>query len=269
MGQERGDQGRRYGAGDEYRGRASASYGRDPRYDDSGFAYGEPRDNRAHRQDARDDDDRGFFDRAGDEVRSWFGDEDAEQRRARDARETDYWRGGEDRNFRGGGTGYGAPRGQRHDPAYREWRQRQIDALDRDYEDYRREHQSKFDNDFGGWRTQRQSQRGMIAQVQEHAEVTGSDGEHVGAVDHVKGDRLLLTKSDKDAGGHHHSVPCSWVQSVEDGKVMLTKTADQARTAWKDEERSGFFGRGRDTDPRDGHYGDGPHVLGRSFSGTY
>jgi hypothetical protein len=32
------------------------------------------------------DDDRGFFDRAGDEVRSWFGDDDAERRRERDAR---------------------------------------------------------------------------------------------------------------------------------------------------------------------------------------
>lgn len=32
------------------------------------------------------DDDRGFFERAGDEVRSWFGDEDAERRRERDIR---------------------------------------------------------------------------------------------------------------------------------------------------------------------------------------
>lgn len=32
------------------------------------------------------DDDRGFFDRAGDEVRSWFGDDEAERRRERDAR---------------------------------------------------------------------------------------------------------------------------------------------------------------------------------------
>lgn len=31
-------------------------------------------------------DERGFFDRAGDEVRSWFGDDDAERRRERDAR---------------------------------------------------------------------------------------------------------------------------------------------------------------------------------------
>jgi osmotically-inducible protein OsmY len=32
-------------------------------------------------------DDRGFFDRAGDEVRSWFGDEEAQRRRVRDERE--------------------------------------------------------------------------------------------------------------------------------------------------------------------------------------
>lgn len=34
-----------------------------------------------------DRDDRGFFERAGDEVASWFGDEDAERRRRQDARE--------------------------------------------------------------------------------------------------------------------------------------------------------------------------------------
>src|SRR5688572_3548104 len=32
------------------------------------------------------DEDRGFFERAGDEVRSWFGDDDAERRRERDVR---------------------------------------------------------------------------------------------------------------------------------------------------------------------------------------
>lgn len=35
-----------------------------------------------------DDDDRGLFERAGDEIRSWFGDDEAERRRERDARES-------------------------------------------------------------------------------------------------------------------------------------------------------------------------------------
>ena len=52
----------------------------------------------------RDDDraDRGFFDRAGDEVASWFGDEDAERRRREDMRnrpDDDSWR--QPRSFSG------------------------------------------------------------------------------------------------------------------------------------------------------------------------
>jgi len=39
------------------------------------------------------DEDRGFLDRAGDEVRSWFGDEDAERRRDRDMRKAGQHRG--------------------------------------------------------------------------------------------------------------------------------------------------------------------------------
>ncbi len=39
------------------------------------------------------DEDRGFLDRAGDEVRSWFGDEDAERRRDRDMRQAGQHRG--------------------------------------------------------------------------------------------------------------------------------------------------------------------------------
>ena len=51
------------------------------RYRGQGF-YGPERER--ERDFARRGDDRGFFDRAGDEVRSWFGDEDAGRRRLRD-----------------------------------------------------------------------------------------------------------------------------------------------------------------------------------------
>src|SRR3954469_252967 len=49
----------------------------------------DPRDERSRwrgdrNQDRRPDDDRGFFERAGDEVASWFGDEEAERRRRED-----------------------------------------------------------------------------------------------------------------------------------------------------------------------------------------
>jgi hypothetical protein len=362
----------------------------------------------------RDDDDRGFFERAGDEVRSWFGDDDAERRRERDYRRhgeergewgggRDYgrdddrsWRGGDrysgrgpgwrgdegsfgggwgnqtpraggprrgrnddredrwdndysDRNRYGSGVseGYGAgggfgpsdtrpdsvfgapgfdaefagprfdradaghtgthgvhpvasssggaygggygtsaagfgssarryaatgqnqggdrgsPRGgSDYDPHYQEWRNRRIEEIDRDYDEYRREHQSRFDQDFSAWRERRGEQRRSMGKVREHMEVIGSDGKHIGTVDKVRGERIILTKNDENAGGIHHSIPCSWIESVDE-KVRVNKSADEAMNAWREEERS------RALFEREDQGRGGPHMLNRSFSGTY
>jgi hypothetical protein len=149
-----------------------------------------------------------------------------------------------------------------HDPHYSEWRQRQIQELDRDYDEYRREHQSKFDQEFHGWRQKRQGQRQMVGRASEHMEVLGSDGQHVGTVDKIRGDKIILTKNDEKAGGVHHSIPCSWVESIDD-KVVLNKSAEEAFRAWTDEDSN----RALFEQPDQGS--DGPHMLNRSFSGTY
>jgi osmotically-inducible protein OsmY len=194
--------------------------------------------------------DRGFFERAGDEVRSWFGDEEAERRREYDQRYDERM---------GSQSSYG------RDSDYHNWRRTQIDALDRDYHEYRQENAKKFENEFGNWRTERQTQRGSLSKVTEHMEVVGSDGEHVGTVDKVRGDRIILTKNDSDAGGRHHSIPSRWIRSVED-KVTITKTASEAQSQWKDEEQSGaMFGN----DDATGKASEGTVNLNRSFSGTY
>lgn len=312
--------------------------------------YGYGRDYRGDYRGPRTDnpEDRGFFDRAGDEVRSWFGDEEAERRRRMDEladeryerergrseggryadyapggyrspdrypnwnrsnrdeayRASGYSRGyapssyhypatGEDRQFETGypdgtrtrsysdtGYRYGSDRDQRGDEyrsaygtgsrqrdddvhGYSNWRSRQVSQFDRDYDEYRREHQSRFENEFASWRQNRQTQRDSLRSVTEHMEVVGSDGTHVGKVDHIRGDRILLTKTDRDAGGHHHSIPSSWIKTV-DTKVHLAKTAAEAQQAWRDEDQnSGLFGRDRDDDDR------GTTNLNRSFSGTY
>lgn len=225
-------------------------------------------------------DERGFIDRAGDELRSWFGDEEAERRRRLDARYDERYARDAGRdwdraryyeaagNFGVGGLYYpGLDRGARphHDPHYREWRDRQIESYDRDYEAYRRENQSRFDAEFGSWRQSRQQKRQALELVQEHQEVLGSDGQHIGKVDKVVGERIILTRSDPNAGGHHHSIPLSWIERVDD-KVHVAKTADQAIAHWRDEERSG--GRARWLREDEGA-ADGPHYLNRSFSGTY
>jgi hypothetical protein len=214
--------GETYGAGRDYRDRGD--YGRDQFRSDRDRGYGRaPAD--------YDYDDRGFLSRAGDEVRSWLGDEDAERRREADARY--------DQRYYERQVGSG---GGRHDPSYGHWRDRQIAALDRDYDEYRRENQTRFDSEFGTYRQRRSDQRSSLGKVAEHMEVVGSDGGHVGTVDKVRGDRIILTKTDSDAHGHHHSIPSSWIESVDD-RIVISRTADQAQSAWRDEERRGaLFG---------------------------
>lgn len=338
-----------FGGRDQYRGR-EAYRGRDEdsRRERSG-GWGGGRDDRGH------DDDRGFFERAGEQVRSWFDDDDNNDNRGRREGAGGGWRGGRedrwgenqrsgsfgsghnerygvrdqdrfrgrqdagrqpwgggdrggdfgreystgrygsgggalggsdgyrgDRDFggdrmsdraRGLGSNYGGERqnqgqqggrgGYGSDDHYHQWRQQQIDALDRDYDEYRNESRQKFHSEFGSWREQRQQQRGHLGRVREHMEVVGSDGERVGTVDKVSGDRIILTKNDPNAGGHHHSIPCAWIQTVDE-RVTINKSSQEAMQQWRDEEnRRALFERPEDRD------NDGPHILDRSFSGTY
>ena len=330
-------------------------------------------------QDFRGRDERGFWDRASDEVASWFGDDEAERRRRQDIRRDerfgdadrsrtssnrDYDRGygrdvDRDRSFFGSGrsdrdfnydrgvfnrggsserdynprwrrelsssdrdvdrnrersyrpmtgdygrgdheseqffaaSGYG--RGERgfgdydrsqtpygrdetrrtsfagsrspgerdFDPHYHSWRDSHLSELDRDYDDYRREHQSKFESDFGSWREKRQQKRGLLDRIREHMDVVGKDDEHVGTVDKVAGDRIILTKSDPDSGGVHHSLSCSDIDRVEGDRVILDCSADEAKNRWRDESR------GRALFEREDQGEMGPRSLNRSFEGTY
>ena len=179
--------------------------------------------------------------------------------------------------------GYSAKRGAHmHDPHYQEWRTRQIEALDRDYHEYREHHQGKFENEFSSFRDRRQTQRSSLSQVHEHMEVVGSDGGHIGTVDKLRGDRIVLTCKDPNAGGHHHSIPSIWIESVTD-KVAINKTADEAMHVWRDEDaqrgdmQGGTSGGGMPrtspnmgTEPGEGdHSHDRGTNLNSSFSGTY
>lgn len=313
-------------------------------------------------RDRGDRNERGFFERAGDEVASWFGDEDAERRRYEDrireqgglrdynrgyGRDWDRDRSSSDRNWRGrdqsyrsdrdrnwyqtrglnerggfserdynpswrqelssesdwrergyrplvgdygargergagdydrsqspwgqdeyrrtsrAGTSDWSDRSRHEDPHYETWRNRHMNELDRDYDDYRRENQSRFEDDFGSWRERRQQKRGLLGQIREHMEVVGSDGDHVGTIDKVAGDRIILAKSDPESGGAHHSLSCSDIDRVEGDRVVLDCAAAEAHLRWRDESRN------RALFERDDQGEMGPRTLNRSFEGTY
>ena len=72
------------------------------------------------------------------------------------------------------------------------------------------------------------------SEIREHMEVIGSDGGHVGKVDHVMGGDIELAKLDFGSGFKHHLIPVSWVDSIADDKVCLNLTKDAAKAAWRE-----------------------------------
>lgn len=79
-----------------------------------------------------------------------------------------------------------------------------------------------------------------LSNINEHADVIGADGVHVGTVDRVEGDRIKLTKKDSGAQvegaeggsheGHHHYIDGGLVAEVEGNTVRLSANADVAVT---------------------------------------
>jgi hypothetical protein len=74
----------------------------------------------------------------------------------------------------------------------------------------------------------------QVSQIHEHMEVVGSDGGHVGRVDHVVGDEIELTKLDLASGLKHHMIPLTWVESIEEDEVRLNRTKAAAKAAWRE-----------------------------------
>jgi len=70
-----------------------------------------------------------------------------------------------------------------------------------------------------------------IGDIREQMEVLGSDGGHVGRVDHVRGSEIELAKLDLGSGLKHHMIPTSWVDHVDD-HVHLNLTKDEAKARW-------------------------------------
>jgi hypothetical protein len=69
--------------------------------------------------------------------------------------------------------------------------------------------------------------------IQENMEVVGSDGQHVGMVDHRETTtQIVLTGADPKAGGKPHIISADWIDFV-DRKVHLNKPAEKAVLEWK------------------------------------
>ena len=171
----------------------------------------------------RGDDDRGFFDRMGDEARSWFRDDDREARGSQRDRGSHYGRehgyggfqgdfsrsGREQGGFGGRGDWERSPRNfsSHPDDHYRSWRDKQMQALDRDYADYCREREQQFHSDFDAWRSQRRGNEqplrtGMTQTAEEVMELDNPAAEATpSAIPTPMGAATLGTNTDESTSG--------------------------------------------------------------------
>lgn len=71
------------------------------------------------------------------------------------------------------------------------------------------------------------------SEIRERMEVLGSDGQPVGRVDKVEGNRIKLANNDPAAQGQHHYIPLDTVGSVEGNAIRLRQTAQEAKRQWQ------------------------------------
>ena len=70
-------------------------------------------------------------------------------------------------------------------------------------------------------------------QIKEHMDVISSDRKMVGKIDHLDGThKIKLTKQSSPHGQHHHFIPLSWVDHV-DQHVHLNKTGADITSHWQ------------------------------------
>src|SRR6185369_1977195 len=73
----------------------------------------------------------------------------------------------------------------------------------------------------------------VTSQIKEHMDVISSDRKTVGKVDHLEGtDKIKLTKQSSPDGQHHHFIPVSWVDHV-DQHVHLNKSGADVTSHWQ------------------------------------
>jgi hypothetical protein len=134
-------------------------------------------------------------------------------------------------------------RASRHAPAgggelhrdYSNWRNDQIEALDRAFEEYCREKNESFAHEFGEWRARRQDQRQALARVARNMDVIGSDGKSVGRVETVASGAIAVAWEDADGRKSAGLLPYSWIQSVG-AEVVIDRSAAEAQAKMKPTE---------------------------------
>src|SRR4051812_13161395 len=82
------------------------------------------------------------------------------------------------------------------------------------------------------------------SKIKEHMDVISSDRKTVGQVDHLEGtDKIKLTKQSSPDGQHHHFIPVSWVDHVDQHVHSTSQARTSPRTGSTDKVNASDFAK--------------------------
>ncbi len=71
----------------------------------------------------------------------------------------------------------------------------------------------------------------LMVHAKGEGEMEGSEGIHLGTVDHLDGDYIKLKRMD-DPEQRHHWIPIAWVEDVDDQTVYLDRPVGEVQREW-------------------------------------
>jgi hypothetical protein len=88
------------------------------------------------------------------------------------------------------------------------------------------------------------------SQIKEHMDIISSDRKTVGKVDHLEGsDKIKLTRQSSPDGQHHHFIPVSWIDHI-DQHVHLNKSGADVTAHWQTKSADRTVAAAQDTPVR-------------------
>jgi hypothetical protein len=84
---------------------------------------------------------------------------------------------------------------------------------------------------------QNQIRENMMVHAQGSGSMKGVPGDHIGTVDYLEHDAIVLTKNDSP-DGMHHSIPLELVERVEGNIVFLNCDSDTVHEQWETVEKN-------------------------------
>ncbi len=73
----------------------------------------------------------------------------------------------------------------------------------------------------------------MATFIRSRMEIIGSDGGHLGHVNHVVGDDIELAEVKPDGASSRRLIPVSWVHDIDGDQIRLNLNGGAARAAWR------------------------------------